>query len=442
MASIVVVGGGVAGLTCAWRLSRAGHDVEVLESEAVAGGRMRSEQDGDYLLDRGAQLVTSGYGGIHGVAGLLGLEGAIHPLTQSGGAVFRNGRFEDADWQDPRRLIRSPLLSLRAKLRLGRLALEFARRRDVLEPLRPERAASLDGEDAASYLGRLVGVEARDQWLGPMLSATFDCDIEHLSSAFLLLALRLVLGDFRPQAMQGGLGRFTGALAREVAVRTGCEAISVETQSEGARVRYRVGGREGSVVADAAVVALPGSAVAALCPKLTPCERGFFEGLRYSRGIIAHLLLDEAPRALSHYGVAFPRRKGFGLYGLAAAHCKGGVAPPGAGLLNAALTEEAAARVWEASDGEIAGLVLENLSRTPLGGLSPRKVVIHRWPAMLPRFAPGHLQRLGGFLGRADRSARLAFCGDYLVGPYTEAALTSGMRAASEVVRSLSDGAH
>ena len=29
MASIVVVGGGAAGLVCAWRLQRAGHDVEV-----------------------------------------------------------------------------------------------------------------------------------------------------------------------------------------------------------------------------------------------------------------------------------------------------------------------------------------------------------------------------------------------------------------------------
>ena len=36
------------------------------------------------------------------------------------------------------------------------------------------------------------------------------------------------------------------------------------------------------------------------------------------------------------------------------------------------------------------------------------------------------------------RSPRLAFAGDYLVGPYTEMALTSGMRAATEVVTTLS----
>ncbi|MBW2272546.1 MAG: FAD-dependent oxidoreductase [Deltaproteobacteria bacterium] len=445
MASIVVVGGGVAGLTCAWRLVRAGHDVEVLESEATAGGRMRSEREGDYLLERGARLVTSGYRGFHGVAGLLGLEGAIQPLAGSGNAVFHNGRFEDADWADSRRILRSPLLSLGAKLRLGRLAVELLRHRDVLDPLRPERAAGLDVEDAAGYLARIAGVEARDEWIGPMLSATFDSDIESLSSAFVLLVLRLALGDSQLQAMHGGLGRFTAALAREVSVRTDCLVSSVETETDGARVRYRVGGREGregSVVADAAVVAVPGTAVAELCPKLTPRERGFFEGMRYTRGIVAHLLLDEAPAALTHCGVAFPRRPGSDLYGLAAEHCKGGAAPPGAGLLRATLSEAATSRVWGAADGEVAGLVLDNLSRTPLGSLSPRKVVVHRWPAMLPHFAPGHLQGLTGFLGRADRSARLAFCGDYLVGPYVEGALTSGMRAASEVVRSLSDDPH
>ena len=60
-----------------------------------------------------------------------------------------------------------------------------------------------------------------------------------------------------------------------------------------------------------------------------------------------------------------------------------------------------------------------------------------RWRELLPLFHPGYLPRLDSFLSRADRSPRLAFAGDYLVAPCVEGALTSGMRAASEVARDL-----
>jgi oxygen-dependent protoporphyrinogen oxidase len=105
--------------------------------------------------------------------------------------------------------------------------------------------------------------------------------------------------------------------------------------------------------------------------------------------------------------------------------------------VNAALTERAAARMWQASDAAVEGFVLGNLARTPIGELSPTACVVHRWPAMLPQFGAGHLKRLARFQTRLDRSPRLAFAGDYLVGPYAEGALTSGMRAATEIARAL-----
>src|SRR3972149_5061140 len=43
---VIVVGGGVAGLTAAYALSKRGLAVQVLEREAVPGGRMRSERHG------------------------------------------------------------------------------------------------------------------------------------------------------------------------------------------------------------------------------------------------------------------------------------------------------------------------------------------------------------------------------------------------------------
>jgi oxygen-dependent protoporphyrinogen oxidase len=437
MASIVVVGGGVAGLVCAWRLLRAGHEVEVLEREAVAGGRMRSETCGDFHLDRGAQFVTSSYRNLHAVADVLGLAPCVQPIAQPGDAILREGRLHAVGHGSPWALLASGLLSRRAKARLLRLPLELLRQRRRLDPLRPAAAAVLDSVDLAAGLRRLVGDEALEYLLAPGFSATFDSEPEDLSYAFALLALRFLVGGLRLQSFAGGTGLLTRTLAARVPVRTGCEVHCVETETGGAKVRYRVQGRERSVLADAAVVALPGCAVAAVCPKLTPDERGFFEQVRYARGMIAHLMLERAPASLPHYGVAFPRREGLGLYGLAVDHHKPGAAPPGAGLVNAALTERAATRMWQASDAAVEGFVLGNLARTPIGELSPMACVVHRWPAMLPRLGAGSLRRLARFETRMDRSPRLAFAGDYLVGPYAEGALTSGMRAATEIARAL-----
>jgi len=438
VAAIVVVGGGIAGLTCAWRLQRAGHDVEVLEREPRAGGRMRSERRGDFVVERGARWIGGGSHNLHAVAQALGLDERLHVHAPGGVAVLRDGVLRHVDLGAPWGLLASPLLSPGARLRLARLPLELLRHRRSLDPLHPERAVELDRGSLAAVLRAVVGDEAFDFLLAPLFSARFALDPDELSLAVGLSLLRFTASGARLGFFAGGNGELTRVLARQVPVRVGCEVIAVETETDGARIRYRRGGRDGAVFADAVVVAAPGSQVAGLCAKLAPAERGFFEQVRYERGTVVHLLLPRAPRRLPAGGLAFPRRAGLELVGLSAEHHKAGVAPPGAGLLSATLCRAASERLWQAEDATVGELVLENLARTPLGRLEPSEIVVHRWPASLPRFSPGSLKQLAAFHRRMERSPRIAFAGDYLVGPTLEAAVTSGMRAATELSRLLS----
>src|SRR5262245_24536740 len=98
MADIVVVGAGIAGLSCAWRLQQAGHMVEVFEREAVPGGRMRSERRGEFIVDRGAQFIASGYRNLHALAAELGLAERVHGLARASNAVLRDGAFHPGDY--------------------------------------------------------------------------------------------------------------------------------------------------------------------------------------------------------------------------------------------------------------------------------------------------------------------------------------------------------
>lgn len=435
MASIVVIGAGLAGLCCAWRLQRAGFDVEVLERAEKLGGRLRSETVDDFLLEGGAAFFTSHDRSLHSIANHLDLGTRIQSVLRYPDALVHAGEFAVLRPVEDPLFMRSKAISRTASLRLLRLRFESVRWRRELDPAHPEAVAILESEGLASYLDRIVGKQLRERVIVPYVSAALGLDAENLSAAYFLLLIDRVAGA-RPQYLVGGMKHLSSQLARRLSIRCGCEVTGIETHADGARIGYRAGGRQGSVMANAAVVAVPGSEVRNVCPKLTPSERGFFEGVRFSRGVVAHLLFDEA-MAFPYRCVSFPRRRGFGLYDVQAAHHKRGAAPTGAGLLRASLNEAASERMWSASDAEVGGVVLDDLESTPFGKLSPRRVVVSRSVASSPVFYPGYLGRLKRFVERTERSERLAFCGDYLVGNGAEAALTSGMRAASQIAQGL-----
>ncbi|MEO6688228.1 MAG: FAD-dependent oxidoreductase, partial [Dokdonella sp.] len=93
---VVVVGAGIAGLTCAWRLRQAGVRVRVYEAQERVGGRMLSLRnhfaDGQ-VCELGGELIDSGHARIRALAGELGL--AIDDLADDPTAAFGDVWFCD-----------------------------------------------------------------------------------------------------------------------------------------------------------------------------------------------------------------------------------------------------------------------------------------------------------------------------------------------------------
>lgn len=58
---VAVVGAGLAGLVCALRLTERGRRVALLEASDGPGGRVRTDQLDGFLLDRGFQVLLTGY---------------------------------------------------------------------------------------------------------------------------------------------------------------------------------------------------------------------------------------------------------------------------------------------------------------------------------------------------------------------------------------------
>src|SRR3954451_21185128 len=74
-ADVAIVGGGLAGLTCARRLTQAGHTVAVLEAQDHVGGRLLSRTLGDDgVIDLGGESIGATQGRIRGLVDELALE--------------------------------------------------------------------------------------------------------------------------------------------------------------------------------------------------------------------------------------------------------------------------------------------------------------------------------------------------------------------------------
>ena len=71
--SVVVVGAGLAGLTCAIYLQRSGVEVTVLEASDRVGGRVKTDSVNGFLFDHGFQVINPNYSEIKRLDALTGI---------------------------------------------------------------------------------------------------------------------------------------------------------------------------------------------------------------------------------------------------------------------------------------------------------------------------------------------------------------------------------
>jgi UDP-galactopyranose mutase len=150
---LVVVGGGVSGLSLAWKAAQAGRRVLVLERAARVGGCLRSERTDDgFWFELGAHTTYNSYGAFLDVA--VG-SGVIASLRERGPARATFGLLRDGEYRwltPPRVLWQLSLLEAAVHLPLG---LFLAK----------------EGQTVYSYYSRLIGRRNYDRVLGPFLSA-------------------------------------------------------------------------------------------------------------------------------------------------------------------------------------------------------------------------------------------------------------------------------
>jgi len=103
MKDVIVIGAGMAGLTCAQQLKQAGLDVTIVEKSAGVGGRMATRRLQGTWVDHGAQLLSAKSDGFSSFVRKLQDKGIVKEWTRDVYQLSASGLFPpDADQRHSR----------------------------------------------------------------------------------------------------------------------------------------------------------------------------------------------------------------------------------------------------------------------------------------------------------------------------------------------------
>jgi phytoene dehydrogenase-like protein len=254
-AEIVVVGAGLAGLSAATRLAAAGRDVHLVDAAGHAGGRLATERVDGFLVDRGFQVLNTGYPRVAD----LDLPSLDLGWFWTGAIVRVDGRAHRV--VDPRRhptalvdTVRAPIGALPRKVAIG----AFSARAGYAPVPRLLSAPERTAEDALRAAG--VGDLALERFFRPFLAGVLlESDLA-TSSRYLDLVWRsFVRGRVGlPAAGMQSVGE-------QLAARLDPAQVHLDTRVTELRDRS-VRTATGTTTADAVVVATDPDTAAALLP--------------------------------------------------------------------------------------------------------------------------------------------------------------------------------
>jgi protoporphyrinogen/coproporphyrinogen III oxidase len=446
---VIVVGGGIAGLSAAFELGRKGRDVLLLESEGEAGGNVRTGARDGFLLERGPHSFMGSADRIFELVDGLGIGNLLAPARPAAQKryIVRDGVPHEAPG-GLRSFLTTGLLGPRAKLRLA------------AEPLFTGRGSPDD--TAFAFFARRFGAEAARILAGAFVNGVYAGDPDRLSApaAFPLFwgfeqehggMIRGGLAHARARRRQhrlagttphrglfsfeGGLGTLTRALAAHLGprCRTGSRVTAVTARRDGPGYVVSVSGE--THAARAVIVAAPPAAAGALLGGLDAELARALAALRMAPVVTVQLgyrsLLSAVPEA---FGALAPAGHGTRALGvLFPSRIFGGRTPPGGDLVNVFLGGVNDAAVLDLDDDALAALAAGEVRK--LFGVEPPCdfAQVDRYPAAIPQLELGHLDRMAGLGARLAALPGLHLAGNYLTGVGIKDAAASGIAAAAAV---------
>jgi oxygen-dependent protoporphyrinogen oxidase len=333
-----VIGAGISGLACAYRLKQLGVRTLVLESQRRAGGVISTVRRDGYIFEMGPQAPRFA-ASVWQIVRELGLEREfIAGDPKAARYILRHGKLERAPFS-PGAMLATGLVGRRSKLRV------------LAEPFRSSRPP-VDEESVAAFMRRKFGGEILDYLVDPILSTVFLGDAQKMGMASAFPALvewertsgSLARGALRARSTQrrdggdaasgtrrggsgeklkvtdalpslgsfrDGMATLTDALAASLGddLQLGATVASVTRIASGG---WSIATRDGERIAcDAVVFATPAFAAGAALGAVAPPVAEELSAIEYAPMTVAALAYDRAQVAnsLEGFGLMVPSKE-------------------------------------------------------------------------------------------------------------------------------------
>ncbi|GCD39358.1 hypothetical protein OEIGOIKO_07188 [Streptomyces chrestomyceticus JCM 4735] len=441
---VVVVGGGIAGLSAAFRLQQAGCETVVLESAGpeMTGGRMATVNVSGFAVNRAATILIHSYRELIRLIAAAGLAGEVVP----GGDLFglvRGGRVDRVRLGSRRQLATGGLLTSFPLGDIAKLLRDYRRVRPLLTPHDMSPMAAADFESVHQYATRRgLRPETLEYLLDPLVSGLCLGEPEEVSAAMPFVFLDVILFGGGFFTSKDGVGFLPKGLARQLTVEHHAQVTSVEERGEEVAVTWhRPGEAEHLETAAACVLAVPPPQVPHLYGQLTADQREFLDDAPYARSIHVAFGLDR-PTAERAMLVQASRVEHPDLCAFVLEHnLSPQRVPEGAGLVMTHLRGAWSDRNWDLGDDKVVDHVLAGVRRMGiLPELERHTTMTHIWrvsPCLIGR-RPGDYRAIARFAAGCDPRGRVQLAGGDILGhSTTNSSVASGERAARNLVARL-----
>ena len=451
MDHVLVVGGGLSGLSAAYQLEKDGARVTLVEREARLGGLLETRLVDDCRIEAGPDSFLAAKPAALELINELGLADEVISSNDHARRTFLwkgdrlipmpEGLVMMAP-SDMAALATTPLLSLGGKARAAQ------------ELLRQPPPAPLPDRSIGAFVRDHWGEEIVNYLAEPLLTGVFGGDVDRLSIQQVLprfvdletrygSVTRGLMAEPRPpeagslfRSLKGGLETLVAALDRHIAARrVRGTAQRVERTSSGWRVLLTDAEGSGQwLEADGVVLGLRTWQAAPLLDGLDMELATLLRAMDYSSAVTVGFTwpLEGFPHPLNGFGFLVPQVERRHLVactwvGTKFSHRAG----PGKALVRAFLGGD---RWCAASDDEIVAAVREDLALIMGVTAPPVGISIARWPRSMPQYYVGHQQWLEAVRQREAQHPGLVLAGNYMEGIGIPDCIRMGRSAAQKLL--------